>query len=92
MPKKLSDSQEFNSDSDGETEFKKQQIPEPTYKDIVAASETIEGVAHKTQVITSTILNEEMGCKVFLKCENLQRMGAFKFRGAYNAMSNLTPE
>ena len=59
----------------------------PTYDDVVAAAERIRGHAHKTPVITSRTVDEEFGAKVFLKCENLQRMGAFKFRGAYNALS-----
>ena len=70
----------------------KPKIPEPTFQDIKTAAKKIDGVAHKTPVLTSTILDKEMGCQVFLKCENFQRMGAFKFRGAYNAISNLTPE
>ncbi|RZJ59559.1 MAG: threo-3-hydroxy-L-aspartate ammonia-lyase [Acidovorax sp.] len=59
----------------------------PTYDDVVAAAGRIAGVAHRTPVITSRILDEEMGAQVFFKCENLQRMGAFKFRGAYNALA-----
>ena len=51
------------------------------------AAARLSGVAHKTPVMTSRLLNEQTGNQVFLKCENLQRMGAFKFRGAYNAMS-----
>ena len=57
-----------------------------------AASKRIKGVAHKTPVMTSKILDKEMGANVFLKCENFQRMGAFKFRGAYNALSMLSPK
>ncbi|MFM2085255.1 MAG: hypothetical protein RLZZ237_124 [Pseudomonadota bacterium] len=59
----------------------------PTYADVAAAAERIAGHAHKTPVITSRTVNEEFGAEVFFKCENLQRMGAFKFRGAYNALS-----
>ncbi|KQO15138.1 serine dehydratase [Acidovorax sp. Leaf76] len=59
----------------------------PTYDDVVAAAGRIAGVAHRTPVLTSRILDEEMGAQVFFKCENLQRMGAFKFRGAYNALA-----
>ncbi|MBB5370005.1 MULTISPECIES: threo-3-hydroxy-L-aspartate ammonia-lyase [unclassified Janthinobacterium] len=59
----------------------------PTYADVVAAAERIAGHAHKTPVITSRTVNEECGAEVFFKCENLQRMGAFKFRGAFNALS-----
>lgn len=60
----------------------------PTYADVVAASERIAGVAHRTPVMTSRTADSELGAQVFFKCENLQRMGAFKFRGAYNALAN----
>ncbi len=63
------------------------QLPLPTYDDIVAASKRVEGVAHRTPVLTSRTVNEALGAQVFFKCENLQRMGAFKFRGAFNALS-----
>jgi threonine dehydratase len=59
----------------------------PTFDDVVAAAGRIQGHAHRTPVITSRILDEELGARVFFKCENLQRMGAFKFRGAFNALS-----
>jgi threonine dehydratase len=59
----------------------------PTYADVVAASERIAGVAHRTPVLTSRTANAELGAEVFFKCENLQRMGAFKFRGSYNALA-----
>jgi threo-3-hydroxy-L-aspartate ammonia-lyase len=64
----------------------------PTYEDIVVAAGRIAGVAHKTPVLTSLTANERSGAKLFFKAENLQRMGAFKFRGAYNAISALSPE
>ncbi|MDQ2991784.1 MAG: threo-3-hydroxy-L-aspartate ammonia-lyase [Candidatus Eremiobacteraeota bacterium] len=57
-----------------------------------AAAARIAGIAHRTPVVTSRTLDERAGAQVFLKCENLQRMGAFKFRGAYNALSSLSPE
>jgi threonine dehydratase len=60
------------------------------YDDIEAAARRIEGVAHRTPVATSRTLDERTGGRVFLKCENFQRMGAFKFRGAYNAISRLS--
>jgi threo-3-hydroxy-L-aspartate ammonia-lyase len=63
-----------------------------TYAHIERASQRIAGVAHRTPVATSRTLNAMLGCEVFMKCENLQRMGAFKFRGAYNAISALTEE
>ena len=64
----------------------------PTYDDVVAASKRIEGVAHRTPVLTSRTVNEAFGAEVFFKCENLQRMGAFKFRGAFNALSKFDDE
>ncbi len=64
----------------------------PTYEDVVQASETLKGVAHRTPVMTSDTADRQLGAKLFFKCENLQRMGAFKFRGGYNAIANLTPE
>lgn len=57
--------------------------------DVRDAAGRLEGVAHRTPVITSTTLDERVGAQVFLKCENFQRTGAFKFRGAYNAISRL---
>jgi threonine dehydratase len=59
----------------------------PTYADVAAAALRIEGLANKTPVMTSRTANEEMGAEVLFKCENYQRMGAFKFRGAMNALS-----
>lgn len=64
----------------------------PTYQDIEAAAQRIAGFAHKTPVMTSTTVNNEFGAEFFFKCENFQRMGAFKFRGALNALSQLSPE
>jgi threonine dehydratase len=60
-----------------------------TYEDIEGAAERLEGVAHRTPVATSRLFDELTGAQAFFKCENLQRMGAFKFRGAYNALSRL---
>jgi threonine dehydratase len=60
-----------------------------TYADVEAAARRIEGVAHRTPVATSRQFDERSGCQAYFKCENLQRMGAFKFRGAYNALSRL---
>src|SRR6266851_3534907 len=62
------------------------------YADVAAAAERLVGHAHRTPVMTSRTVNERIGAEVFFKCENFQRMGAFKFRGAYNAMSRLSPE
>lgn len=64
----------------------------PTYDDVVAAAARIAGHAHKTPVLTSRTVDDAFGAQVFFKCENLQRMGAFKFRGAFNALSRFDPE
>ena len=61
-----------------------------TFDDILAARERLRGIAHRTPVFTSQQFNEQAGCKVFFKAENLQRAGAFKFRGAYNKISSLS--
>lgn len=61
----------------------------PTPDDVLAAAERLDGIAHRTPVLTSTRLNDLLGVEVFLKCENFQRMGAFKFRGAYNTLAQL---
>jgi threonine dehydratase len=63
-----------------------------TVEHVKAAADRIAGVAHRTPVLTSRTLDERVGARVFLKAENLQRIGAFKFRGAYNAISRLSPE
>lgn len=59
----------------------------PTYQDVAAAAARLQGQAHRTPVLTSRTLDERLGAQVFFKCENLQRMGAFKFRGAFNALA-----
>jgi|SRR5579872_3016884 len=61
-------------------------------EDVRAAAKRLEGVAHRTPVARVRALDERAEAQLFLKCENLQRVGAFKFRGAYNALSQLTPE
>ncbi len=63
------------------------QIPE--FKDVFKAHERIADFVHKTPVITSKSINEIAGCEIFFKCENFQKVGAFKFRGATNAVLNL---
>lgn len=65
------------------------ETPLPTFADVVEARRRLAGHAHRTPVMTSRTLDELVGAKIFLKCENLQRMGAFKFRGAFNALSAL---
>ncbi len=64
---------------------------EVTFADVRAAAQRLAGVAHRTPVVTSRTLDARTGATAFLKCENLQRMGAFKFRGAYNRIAQLTP-
>lgn len=59
----------------------------PTYDDVCAAAQRLQGHAHHTPVMTSRTINQELDAQLFFKCENLQRMGAFKFRGAFNALS-----
>ncbi len=63
-----------------------------TFADIAAAQARLAGVAHRTPVLRSRTADAITGAQLFFKCENLQRMGAFKFRGAYNALSQFTPE
>jgi len=62
-----------------------------TYADVAAAARRLEGQALRTPVMTSRTIDERTGANVFFKCENLQRAGAFKFRGAYNALCKLNP-
>ena len=62
------------------------------YADVAAAAKRIEGAAHRTPVLTSSTANAMTGAQLFFKAENLQRMGAFKFRGAYNAIAKLGPD
>jgi threonine dehydratase len=63
-----------------------------SYDDIAAARERLAGVAHRTPVRRSRTAEERTGAELYFKCENFQRMGAFKFRGAYNALAQFTPE
>ncbi|WGL29969.1 threo-3-hydroxy-L-aspartate ammonia-lyase [Pectobacterium brasiliense] len=64
----------------------------PTYDDVVAAAGRIDGYANKTPLMTSRTVNDTFGAEIFFKCENLQRMGAFKFRGAMNALLQFSDE
>jgi threonine dehydratase len=61
----------------------------PNFDDVLSAANRLQGVAHKTPVLQSRTLNAQMQAQVFIKCENFQRMGAFKFRGGYNALAKL---
>jgi threo-3-hydroxy-L-aspartate ammonia-lyase len=63
-----------------------------TFADVEAAARRLEGIAHRTPVMTSSTADARADGRLFFKCENLQRGGAFKFRGAYNAIAALTPE
>jgi threonine dehydratase len=64
----------------------------PTYLDVEAAAARLAGHARRTPVMTSRTVDAASGAAVFFKCENFQRMGAFKFRGAFNALSKLSPD
>lgn len=66
-------------------------LPAPTYDDVLAAAARIGTHAHRTPVMRSRRVDAETGARVVFKCENLQRVGAFKFRGAYNALARFTP-
>ncbi|GKS84249.1 threo-3-hydroxy-L-aspartate ammonia-lyase [Acidovorax sp. SUPP1855] len=59
----------------------------PTYTDVADAAHRLQGVAHRTPVARSSTADQQCGAQLFFKCENLQRMGAFKFRGAYNTLA-----
>ena len=61
----------------------------PTYDDVLKAAAAIKGRAHRTPLLESELLNDQLGARIFFKAENMQRTGSFKFRGAYNALSNL---
>jgi threonine dehydratase len=64
----------------------------PTYDDVERAAHQIRAAAHRTPVVTSRTVDQRTHAQVFFKCENFQRAGAFKFRGAYNALSQLAPD
>ncbi|MFZ6044731.1 threo-3-hydroxy-L-aspartate ammonia-lyase [Pseudomonas sp. CR3202] len=64
----------------------------PTYSDVVAAARRIAGFAHQTPVLTSRTINEEIGAQLYFKCENLQRTGSFKFRGAFNSLAKFSEQ
>ena len=59
--------------------------------DVMAAAARLDGIAHRTPVLTSRTADDRVGAQVLFKCENFQRVGAFKFRGAYNALSQFSP-
>ncbi|MEV7616303.1 threo-3-hydroxy-L-aspartate ammonia-lyase [Streptomyces sp. NPDC089799] len=64
----------------------------PSYEDVAAAAARLAGRAHRTPVLQSRLIDRQLGLQAVFKCENLQRAGAFKFRGAFNALSRFTPE
>jgi threonine dehydratase len=65
-------------------------LPTPTYEDVVAAAGRLLGHAHRTPVLRSATADSRLGAQLHFKCENFQRMGAFKFRGAFNALSRFS--
>ncbi len=62
----------------------------PTHEDVAAAASRLAGQAHRTPVLRSATADTLLGAQLFFKCENFQRMGAFKFRGAYNALAQFS--
>jgi threonine dehydratase len=66
--------------------------PPVVLTDILNAAQRLHGIAHRTPVLTSRTINQQTRCQVYFKCENLQRTGSFKFRGAYNAIAQLSPD
>ncbi|HEV8193214.1 MAG TPA: pyridoxal-phosphate dependent enzyme, partial [Ktedonobacterales bacterium] len=68
------------------------QAPAATYEDVVAAAERLRGQAHRTPVMHGSSFDAEAGMAVYLKCEQFQRGGAFKFRGAYNKIASCSPK
>ena len=72
--------------------MKVQTMQLPTYDDVMAAAGRLEGQAHRTPVLRSATADARWGAQFFFKCENFQRMGAFKFRGAFNALSKFDAE
>ncbi|MGE0448724.1 MAG: threo-3-hydroxy-L-aspartate ammonia-lyase [Vicinamibacterales bacterium] len=64
----------------------------PTFADVRSAADRLDGVAHRTPVVTSTTVDARTRATVFFKCEGFQRAGAFKFRGAFNALSRLSAD
>ncbi|WP_265102732.1 threo-3-hydroxy-L-aspartate ammonia-lyase [Acinetobacter calcoaceticus] len=64
----------------------------PTYQNVIEAEKNIKGIAHTTPVLTSTYLNQKLNNEIFFKCENFQKTGAFKFRGALNALKKLSEQ
>jgi len=64
----------------------------PTPEDVLQAAHRLKGIAHRTPVLRSATADERLGAQLFFKCENLQRTGAFKFRGAFNALAQFTED
>src|ERR1044071_7664035 len=67
-------------------------IAPPTAADVEAAAKVLAGVAIRTPLVNSPVLDARLGARVFLKAETLQRTGSFKFRGAYNKISSIPPD
>ncbi len=74
------------------TELSTESGREVRYKDVSAAADRLSGIARRTPVLTSSSLDRRIRANAFLKCENFQRTGSFKFRGAFNTMSQLSAE
>ncbi len=64
--------------------------PVPVFQDVLNAYERIKNIVHRTPILSSTGINSIAGCNIVFKCENFQKVGAFKFRGATNAISSLS--
>ena len=64
----------------------------PNYENVLEAEKNIKEIAHITPVLTSSYLNQKLNCEIFFKCENFQKTGAFKFRGALNALKRLNEQ
>ena len=67
-------------------------LPPPVPEDVIQAALRLQGPAHRTPVLRSSTADERLGAQLFFKCENLQRTGAFKFRGAFNTLAQFTDE
>lgn len=64
----------------------------PSKQDLLLAMQRVQPFVHETPILTSSMIDEQAGCKIFFKCENFQKMGAFKMRGALNAIGNLSED
>lgn len=67
-------------------------LPSPTSQDVLDAATRLKGLVHRTPILRSGTADVQLGAQLFFKCENLQRTGAFKLRGAFNTLEQFTPE